>query len=150
MKERILQIMKREGLTPSKFAEEIGIDRGRMSHITKGRNNPSIDIYEKILDRFTYINPDWLLSGRGNMKRETKQTTGHLISPDLFSSPSPILPEKKIIPEYRKEIKDKKVAIPPKKEENETVIFTEAPVKKVVQIIIYYSDTTYETFNPEK
>ena len=150
MKERILRIMELEGLTPSGFAEKIGIQRAAMSHITSGRNNPSLDVCTKILERFMYINPDWLLFGSGNMKRESKQTTSHQIQPDLFANPSYILPEKKNNPEYRKEIKDKKSSSPPKKDANETVIFTEAPVKKVVKIIIYYSDTTYETFNPEK
>ena len=33
MRDRILKIMEREGLTPSKFAESIGIQRSAMSHI---------------------------------------------------------------------------------------------------------------------
>jgi DNA-binding XRE family transcriptional regulator len=144
---RILQIMESERLTPSGFAEEIGIKRAAMSHITKGRNNPSLDVCIKILERFTYVNPDWLLKGTGNMKRDAKPTS---LMPDLFSTPVHIPPEKKIIPEYRTEIEGKKMKIPPKKEEIEPVKYTEAPVKKVVKIIIYYSDTTYETFNPEK
>lgn len=41
MKERILAVMEHEGLTPSKFAEAIGIQRSAMSHIISGRNNPS-------------------------------------------------------------------------------------------------------------
>ena len=150
MKERILQIMESEGLTPSAFAEEIGIQRAAMSHITSGRNKPSLDVFTKILDRFAYINPDWLLTGTGNMKRDTKHTPHAAIPPDLFSNPIHIQPEKKNIPEYRREIKDKKVIIPPKKEEKETITFTEATTKKVMKIIIYYSDTTFEIFNPEK
>ena len=148
MKERILLIMDLEGLTPSVFAEQIGIQRAAMSHITSGRNKPSLDVCTKILERFTYINPDWLLFGTGNMKRENKQ--GHVIQPDLFSNPSYTQQEKKNIPEYRKEIKDKKPINQPKKTENEDIIYTETPVKKVVKIMIFYTDNTYETFNPEK
>ena len=150
MKERILEIMKLEGMSPSGFAEEIGIDRGRMSHITNGRNNPSIEVFGKILDRFTYINPDWLLSGKGNREREAKPAASQVLKPDFFDSPSPIQTEKKNMPEYHRETKDKKEKYTPKKEENETVIYTEAPIKKVVRIIIYYSDTTYEILTPEK
>ena len=149
MKERILQIMRLEELNSSAFAEKIGIQRAAMSHITSGRNNPSLDVCTKILERFTYINPDWLLFGAGNMKRDTKQVS-QAIQPDLFANPSYIQPEKKIIPEYRREIKDKKAVNPPKITKNETVTYTEAPVKKVVKIMIFYSDNTYETFNPEK
>ena len=61
MRDRILKIMEREGLTPSKFAESIGIQRSAMSHIISGRNNPSLDVLLKILERFTYVDSDWLL-----------------------------------------------------------------------------------------
>ena len=36
MRDRILKIMEREGHTPSKFAESIGIQRSAMSHIISG------------------------------------------------------------------------------------------------------------------
>ena len=58
MRDRILKIMEREGLTPSKFAESIGIQRSAMSHIISGRNNPSLDVLLKILERFTYVDSD--------------------------------------------------------------------------------------------
>ena len=49
---RITQIMEREGLTSSKFAEAIGIQRSAMSHILNGRNNVSLDVLIKILSKF--------------------------------------------------------------------------------------------------
>jgi transcriptional regulator with XRE-family HTH domain len=148
MKERILQIMKQEGLTSSGFAEEIGIQRAAMSHITSGRNNPSLDVYRKILERFTYINPDWLLSGNGNMHRESSRQAGLPKQPDLFASPSDIPAEKKNIPEYRRENRDTKPLLTPEKPDNEIVISTKLAAKKEIKIVIFYSDNTYETFNP--
>jgi transcriptional regulator with XRE-family HTH domain len=65
MKARILQIMESEGLSPSKFAETIGIQRSAMSHIISGRNNPSLDVLMKILETFPYVDSDWLLFGKG-------------------------------------------------------------------------------------
>ena len=73
---RITQIMEREGLTSSKFAEAIGIQRSAMSHILNGRNNVSLDVLIKILDRFTYVDSDWLLFGKGgNGARSYVNTT---------------------------------------------------------------------------
>ena len=81
MKERILAVMEHEGLTPSKFAEAIGIQRSAMSHIISGRNNPSLDVLIKILERFTYVDSDWLLFGKGTMMRE------HVLTePNLFTN----------------------------------------------------------------
>jgi len=65
MKDRILQIMQLEGLSASEFAEEISILRSTMAHITSGRSNPSLGVCTKIPERFTCINPDWLLFGAG-------------------------------------------------------------------------------------
>ena len=150
MKDRILKIMEQENLSYSAFAEAIGIQRAQMSHITTGRNKPTLDVYTKILERFNYINPDWLLTGKGEMKRDAKYTDQPRIQPDLFTPASHIQPEKKNIPEYRREIRDKSPLNHPKKSENETVIFKETPAKKVVKITVFYSDTTYEEFKPEK
>ena len=149
MRERILQIMNQERLSSSRFAEEIGIQRAAMSHISSGRNNPSLEIAKKILERFSYINPDWLLFGNGNMKRDGRPANP-VIQQDLFGNLPYIQPEKKNIPEYRQEIRDKKPISTPKKTEIEEVIVKETPIKKVMKIMIFYSDNTYETFNPEK
>jgi len=149
MKERIIQIMNQEGLNPSRFAEEIGIQRAAMSHITLGRNNPSMDVVIKILERFNYINPDWLIFGTGNMKRETHQTYLPKQS-DLFANPSYNSQEEKNIPEYRQEMKGKKTQATSKKSENEAVIRKETHTKEIVKIILFYTDNTYETFNPQR
>ena len=68
-KDRIMLIMNQKQLLPSQFAEIIGIQRAAMSHITSGRNNPSLDVLKKILERFPHISPDWLLFGTGPMNR---------------------------------------------------------------------------------
>jgi len=149
MKERILQIMSQEGLNSSRFAEEIGIQRAAISHITSGRNNPSMEIVKKILERYTHVNPDWLIFGTGAMNRE-KQLSGSPIQQDLFSNAAYISPEKKNIPEYRPEIRDKNTSLPAKKPANENIAAKETPTRKVAKIVIFYSDQTYETFIAER
>ena len=54
----------------SQFSKIIGINRSTLSHILAGRNSPSLDVLEKILENFSYIDPDWLLRGRGSMERD--------------------------------------------------------------------------------
>ena len=57
-KDRIMLIMNQKQLLPSQFAEIIGIQRAAMSHITSGRNNPSLDVLKKILEQFPHISPN--------------------------------------------------------------------------------------------
>jgi len=65
MIERIKKMMDKRGLTPSQFADEIGLKRSSLSHILSGRNNPSLDVVMKIKTRFDEISLDWLLFGEG-------------------------------------------------------------------------------------
>lgn len=145
MVERITQIMKREGLTPSKFAETIGIQRAAMSHILNGRNNVSLDVLMKILKRFTYIDSDWLLFGKGEMER------GQIpVQADLFSS-MPLSPvEKTVPPENHQETKSETFVNSPKTPVVETIIQKEIQAKKINKIMVFYSDDTFETFISEK
>lgn len=145
MRERILKIMEREGLTPSKFAETIGIQRSAMSHIISGRNNASLDVLMKIFERFTYVDPDWLLFGKGEMTRE--QTSS---SPDLFTNTPIIQPEIQPQHEYRQETKVETPVNTLKQPVIEKIMCEDRPSKNVSKIMIFYSDNTFDTFIPEK
>lgn len=142
---RINQIMEREGLVPSKFAEEIGIQRSAMSHILNGRNNVSLDVLMKILSRFTYVDADWLLFGKGEMERN--MTSEFSVNPQN----TPINPsDSSIYPEYRKEMGVDTPVNMPQLPVVEGFMHKENMCKKITKIMIFYSDNTFDTFISEK
>jgi transcriptional regulator with XRE-family HTH domain len=145
IRDRILQIMEHEGFVPSKFAEEIGIQRSAMSHITSGRNKPSLDVIMKILERFTYVDSDWLMFGKGNMIHQTVS-----VEPDLFKNTAVNPPEVQATPEYRKENRVETHTNDTKHTVSEQIIHHEKTIKTVSKIMIFYTDNTFETFIPEK
>ena len=69
MREKLQQLMNAEQLTGSKLAEFLGIQPSSISHIMGGRNKPSLDFVQKILQRYPRINPDWLLLDSDEMYR---------------------------------------------------------------------------------
>lgn len=71
MIDRIHLILKTKNLTPTLFADSIGIQRSGLSHLLSGRNNPSLDFIQKVLTRYPDIEPDWLLFGKGSMYRSS-------------------------------------------------------------------------------
>ena len=79
-KERIEKIMQLEEMNSAVFAAEIGIQGSTLSHILNGRNNPSLDVLKKILNRFRTVSSDWLILGVGSMYRSEKQSQ----TPTLF------------------------------------------------------------------
>lgn len=74
MRERLEKFIRTEGLTPSRFAEIMGVQPSSISHILGGRNKPSFDFIEKMLLRFPKVNPDWLLLGKGPIYRSTENS----------------------------------------------------------------------------
>ena len=66
MRERIREIIEREGMGQSQFADYIGVNRPTLSHILAGRNNPSMEVVMKIHQKFPKINVLWLLDGMGS------------------------------------------------------------------------------------
>lgn len=70
MREKLLDLMKNEGLKPSQLAEQLEINPAGISHILAGRNKPGFDLLQKILRRFPRINPDWLLLNSDKMYRD--------------------------------------------------------------------------------
>ncbi len=69
MKDRILKILDKENISAAKFADVLGVQRSSISHILSGRNKPSLDFVQRILQKFPEINSDWLLFGKGNIFR---------------------------------------------------------------------------------
>lgn len=142
MRDRIIEIMEHEKMTQAQFATLINIQRAAMSHIISGRNNPSLDVVQKILMAFPSINPDWLLHGKGEMFR------GGSPQSDLFASAT--------MPQQIKILKEEPANTPPnsniteslRQEEKETAVA--APVKVISKIMVFYSDNTYETFLPDR
>lgn len=62
-----------EGLKSSALADSIGVNRATISHILSGRNKPSIDFLEKLLNVYPNINANWLISGIGYMQDNMEQ-----------------------------------------------------------------------------
>ena len=83
MKERLIQLLDLEQLSPSKFADIIGVQRSSISHVISGRNKPSFDFLQKTLKAFPGLNASWLMLGEGSMYEQM----GRNISGNLFDSP---------------------------------------------------------------
>ncbi|MBI5219445.1 MAG: helix-turn-helix transcriptional regulator [Bacteroidia bacterium] len=147
MKDRITKIMREEQITPAKFADILGVQRSSISHYLSGRNNPSLDFIQRILLKFKYINPEWLLFGKGEMYKhqapntnkidlnsenqinETAQTSLDLNLTDQASKESDILKNKEDIQPVISKQPDEKQRI-------------------IEKIVIFYSNNTFKEFIP--
>ncbi len=149
MKDRIKRIMDNEELTPAKFADQLQINRAVISHILNDRNNPSLDVVLKILSEKDYINSDWLLNGIGSMYKD-----GYEVPPkdnnkrSLFDLDSIATDDNESKLEYSKENHVKRPNNMSDSPDIQHIIQPVKEAKKIKEIIIYYSDNTFESFNP--
>ena len=65
--ERLQMLMQTEEMSAKDFAAEVGIAPSTMSNILNGRNKPSLDVMQRVLNRFRLISPEWLILGVGTM-----------------------------------------------------------------------------------
>ncbi len=149
MKDRIKKIVETENISFSKFAEILDFQRSGISHIVNGRNKPSLEIVQKILENFDYINSEWLLFGRGPMKKDNFiEKQGDLFSDNHISESNKIKEssdEKNKDNSLSNEILEKsseKIDIKSSEELN-------ISIKEVEKIVIFYSDKSFGEYKPE-
>lgn len=60
LKDKIEALILGLGLSSTRFADIIGVKRPIISHILTERNKPSLDIIQKIVDRFPELEYNWI------------------------------------------------------------------------------------------
>lgn len=159
--DKIKQILIDKNLTPSYFADEIGVQRSSISHILSGRNRPSFDIIQKIIRRFPELGYEWIMeeenhsnnsspqmgysSNRGTTVRSNLERYGSSESLPLSYAP-PVVAN---IRSQRNEIPPVAVGpTPVPATEHHTVIAAIGTDKKVERILIFYTDGSFREYTP--
>ena len=70
---RIRTLIDSRQLTPTQFADTIGVARPIISHILSGRNKPSLEVVQRILAAMPGLSVSWLLNGTGPMQSPQTQ-----------------------------------------------------------------------------
>lgn len=122
IKDRIRMIIDSHKLTAGAFADKIGVQRSNVSHVLSGRNKPSFEFLEKVLLGFPKVQAHWLLTGKQSVAEgnTTAYTTVVNDEPPVQYYSKTIIPE------------------------------TKTAEKKVVKIVTFYSDFTFDTYLPNE
>jgi transcriptional regulator with XRE-family HTH domain len=144
---RIRDLIQDKNLSPSHFADEIGVQRSSISHILSGRNRPSLEIVQKIVRRFPDLSYESLLDdvlttatappARKNQSGEGGGVTGRSDRRELNGSKS----EKKA-PRARGAVKTLRLS------EESTPMDEKEKKTRVVKITLFYEDNTFQEFEP--
>ncbi len=136
MQDQIQEILAKERLSSSQFADKIGVQRSSVSHVLSGRNKPGFDFIQKILAAFPEINGDWLITGSGDIYKK-KTPSG-----DLFEAKNEI---QSLDNELK--IEEKPITMNIKKPEKEGTKLLKK--REIERVIVFYSDRTFREYDAE-
>ena len=153
MKERLVQLLDLEQLTPSKFADIIGVQRSSVSHVISGRNNPSFDFLQKTLKAFPGLNAEWLMLGKGTMYEQM----GRAASGTLFDTPvKEEDTQEHAQPDMQDPLEDTRLQVETDMEPvlekiaraNEEEAESKGDAHQLISVVLLYSDGTFASFDP--
>lgn len=143
LNDKIKQILVDKSISPSHFADEIGVQRSSISHILAGRNRPSLDIVQKIIRRFPDLGMEWILEDEG--------VVGAAINPapyvarnKLENTPNVPILRNGLESSVRKESTLDPIQANPVEKQNPPL------AEKIVErILIFYTDGTFKQYRPD-
>ncbi len=154
--------MDYKGISPSELADSIGVQRSNVTHVLKGRNKPSFQFIEKMLQIYPELNAKWLLLGTGNMvDAPQKQQTlfdqvAIPISAPIPSTPiaeekQPVQPAPVVHPELAETKENITTQVQEKdgsaKDIKDQFFNQEKPIER---LIVFFSDQTFKVYNPSR
>lgn len=152
LNKKIEQIIIDKGLSPSYFADTIGIQRSSISHILSGRNKPSLDIIQRILKVFPDIDRDWLIFDNELPQQNTPQINRQqpinqrVTNQNLFEQKPRESP--KNFQAQQLPVQTPINVMPKRKIERPTIPSSSNTNKQIERIMIFYTDGTFEERRP--
>ncbi len=126
--ERFRYVMKLNSMTASQFADEIGVQRSSVSHILSGRNKPSLEFIQKVMNRFPKVDSTWLINGKTNIGSAPKNES-----------------EVKIEKPKQETVEKPKELIQNKPDEN-ALVDKSTSARQIKKVLVFYSDGTFEEY----
>jgi len=143
LNDKIKQILIDKSISPSHFADEIGVQRSSISHILAGRNKPSLDIIQKIIRRYPDLGMDWIWED-DEMPNFNKPET--ISVPREYGRKNDKSTPVISVPDSRKKIHPLPNIVQSNLSEQNSELFE---TKSIERILVFYSDGTFKQYKPE-
>ena len=152
MKDRIKQLMEAQHMTQANFAALLGLNPATLSQLLTGKANPSLNHVEAIRKGFPNISYEWLIAGVGPMFKVEASQAAKVKEQGLFNDDGESNVVTQIpqiaIPVTAPEPKKQNI-YEPKPSVYESHKPQDEPARRVKEIVLYYTDHTFETFVPK-
>ena len=156
MKERLEELMNLLHLSPTQFANEIGVQRATLQHILSGRNEPSLKIIMAIHNKYPDVELEWLLNGIGtaipHLSQNSKPEMDYPLLPGMESAF--FQSDVRKTPDFSSLRGEEAVSKQRKTRNNKDVrsdINTSETGgnKTIKEVVIFFADGTYQKFSSD-
>ena len=158
MVNRIFTFIESLQLTPTEFADTIGVSRASISSIKTGRTQPTLSLVEKIKQRFPNVDINWLILGEGDAPIVNRgESEIEVFSDDEVKAEIEVTQISSNDDTAANEYQAVYIAETPRKIEEEPQVVnqeTNVPVqstserkRSVKKVILLYDDGSFEEFN---
>ncbi len=141
LNDKIKQILTEKNISPSHFADEIGIQRSSISHILAGRNKPSLEIVQKVIRRFPDLGINWILDD----EELPEITAESAIQTAENQDPKSILMPKERVSELNRNSQSDEPDVQQNLKPENSQVKTD---KKIERVIIFYGDGSFQEYKP--
>ena len=124
----------------------MGVQRSGISHILSGRNYPSFDFLQKLLENFPRLNAEWLILGQGSMYKSTATDIPDVLTSPAVEEKTSVAPIEYETPKNLSSGEDRQKKHPDTKPE---ILPPAEPQKTIEKMMVLYSDKTFVTYYPE-
>ena len=158
MVNRIFTFIESLQLTPTEFADTIGVSRASISSIKTGRTQPTLSLIEKIKQRFPNVDINWLILGEGDapiVNRSEQEI--ELFTDDEIKAEIEVTQTSSNDDTAANEYQAVYIAETPRKIEEEPQVVNQednVPIqstterkRSVKKVILLYDDGSFEEFN---
>ena len=136
MKNRIFTFIESKQITPTEFANVIGVSPAAISSIKTGRTQPTLSLVEKIKQYYPEVDVNWLIFGKGEM------LTNDIVNSIEIKCLDDSKREDEVVSVEQPNVVTQEICIEHQKKQ-----FTEENrIRKVKRIVIFYTDGTFDEF----
>lgn len=139
LKDKIERLIIELGLTSTRFADYIGVNRPIISHILSGRNKPSLEIIQKIVGSFPELGYNWISDEESLDLEIIKQIAINKDFNDLFFNNHSARESNETNNLHNHEGIFNSQGLKNNNNSNE---------KRISKIVVFYSDNTFSQFDP--
>ena len=158
MVNRIFTFIESLQLTPTEFADTIGVSRASIYSIKTGRTQPTLSLIEKIKQRFPNVDINWLILGEGDAPIVNRgESEIEVFSDDEVKAEIEVTQTSSNDDTAANEYQAVYIAETPRKieeepqmvnqEDNVPVQSTTERKRSVKKVILLYDDGSFEEFN---